>query len=303
MEAERCSDTLKNVIANALDTETNKIVELIEVVARKMSPPMRRFLTEGAELLHQDSNSMDRIMMYLEDSLQTLNAELNEVNFERILDAIWTELAFILKELVQNNIDVSSCSRRDAFRTHIICNLLYFRRFSLQLQKRRPPLFFANLRDTLQLMVKSFKGTQSNKDKASSDKETLEEIFNLLELHGYETSDLIHQYYLEQVKQQDNIPDSRFGQLTVRCWFEENNLVVSVDIRSSDSIKFHSKYSTFQIDVMNARNLAPMDSNGSCDPFVRIQLIPEEKFGNVTKIKTKSQDKTLFPLFDEKFSM
>lgn len=107
MEAERCSDTLKNVIENALDTETNKIVELIEVVARKMSPPMRRFLTEGAELLHQDSNSMDRIMMYLEDSLQTLNAELNEVNFERILDAIWTELAFILKELVQNNIDVS----------------------------------------------------------------------------------------------------------------------------------------------------------------------------------------------------
>ena len=58
-----------------------------------------------------------------------------------------------------------------------------------------------------------------------------------------------------------------------------------------------------QIDVMNARNLAPMDSNGSCDPFVRIQLIPEEKFGNVNKIKTKSHDKTLFPLFDEKFSM
>ncbi|KAG4080156.1 hypothetical protein HA402_008227 [Bradysia odoriphaga] len=254
MEAERCSDTLKNVIANALDTETNKIVELIEVVARKMSPPMRRFLTEGAELLHQDSNSMDRIMMYLEDSLQTLNAELNEVNFERILDAIWTELACILKELVQNNID-----------------------------RRRPPLFFANLRDTLQLMVKSFKGTQCNKDKASSDKETLEEIFNLLELHGYETSDLIHQYYIERAKQQDNSPESQYGQLTVRCWFEDNNLL---------------------IDVMNARNLVPMDSNGSCDPFVRIHLIPEEKFGNVTtKIKTKAQDKTLFPLFDEKFSI
>ncbi|KAJ6638361.1 Protein unc-13 like 4B, partial [Pseudolycoriella hygida] len=251
MEAERCSDTLKNVIANALDTETNKIVELIEVVARKMSPPMRRFLTEGAELLHQDSNSMDRIMMYLEDSLQTLNAELNEVNFERILDAIWTELACILKELVQNNID-----------------------------KRRPPLFFANLRDTLQLMVKSFKGTQTNKDKVSTDKETLEEIFTLLELHGYETSDLIHQYYIERAKQQENISDSRYGQLTVRCWFEDNNLL---------------------IDVMNARNLTPMDSNGSCDPFVRIQLIPEEKFGNVTKIKTKAHDKTLFPLFDEKF--
>lgn len=107
IEAERCADTIRNVIDNAIDTERNKILELIEVVARKMSPPMRRFLTEGAELLHQDSNSMDRLMMYLEDSLKTLNSELNEVNFERVLDAIWTELSVILYELVQSNLDVS----------------------------------------------------------------------------------------------------------------------------------------------------------------------------------------------------
>lgn len=48
LEAERCSETLKNVIENAIDTETNKILELIEVVAKRMSPAMRRFLTEGA---------------------------------------------------------------------------------------------------------------------------------------------------------------------------------------------------------------------------------------------------------------
>lgn len=171
-------------------------------------------------------------------------------------------------------------------------------------QRRRPPLFFANLRDTLQLMVKSFKGTQCNKDKVSSDKETLEEIFNLLELHGYETCDLIHQYYLERVKHQENAPESQYGQLTVRCWFEDNNLMV---ILAFEFVVWGHRVScndSFQIDVMNARNLVPMDSNGSCDPFVRIHLIPEEKFGNVTtKIKTKAQDKTLFPLFDEKFSM
>lgn len=107
LEAQRCADTLKNVIENAIDTETNKILELIEIVARKMSPPMRKFLLEGAEFLHQDSNSMDRLMMYLEESLATLNTELNEVNFERVLDAIWTELSSILYELVQSNLDVS----------------------------------------------------------------------------------------------------------------------------------------------------------------------------------------------------
>lgn len=58
-----------------------------------------------------------------------------------------------------------------------------------------------------------------------------------------------------------------------------------------------------QIEVMSARNLIAMDSNGSCDPFVRIHFLPEEKFAGVAKPKTNSQTKTLFPLFDEKFAM
>lgn len=107
IEAERCANTMKAVIENAVDTERNKILELIEVLAQKMSPSMRRYLTEGAELLHQDSNSMDRLMNYLEDSLRMLNAELNEVNFARVLDAIWMELSAVLYDLVQSNLDVS----------------------------------------------------------------------------------------------------------------------------------------------------------------------------------------------------
>lgn len=109
VDAARCEETLRAVVENAVDTEENKIHELIGVVARKMCPPMKKFLLEGAEILHQDSNSMDRLMMYLEDSLKTLNTELNEINFERILSAIWTELAAILYELVQTNLDVSVC--------------------------------------------------------------------------------------------------------------------------------------------------------------------------------------------------
>lgn len=106
-EAARCATTLRNVTENAIDTEKNKILELIETVARKMSPQMRKFLQEGAEVLHEDSNSMDRLMLYMEESLTTLFAELNETNFHRILDAIWLELSIILLELVQVNLDVS----------------------------------------------------------------------------------------------------------------------------------------------------------------------------------------------------
>lgn len=44
-----------------------------------------------------------------------------------------------------------------------------------------------------------------------------------------------------------------------------------------------------------------MDSDGSCDPFVRIHFLPEDKFLSVAKPKTNAQNKTLFPIFDEKF--
>lgn len=106
-EVERCKETLKTITENAVETEKNKIVELIETVAKKMSPQMERFLKEGAEVLHEDSNSLDRLMMYMEDSLGTLYAELDETNFQRILEAIWKELSIILLHLVQSNLDVS----------------------------------------------------------------------------------------------------------------------------------------------------------------------------------------------------
>lgn len=54
---------------------------------------------------------------------------------------------------------------------------------------------------------------------------------------------------------------------------------------------------------MSARNLTPMDSDGACDPFVRIHFLPEDKFLGVAKPKTNVQSKTLFPLFDEKFAI
>lgn len=107
LEAKRCEITLKNVIDNTIDTEENQILELIKIVAGKMSPPIRRFLAEGAEVLHEDSNSMERLMMYLESSLSTLYETLNEVNFARVLDAIWEELSIIMYDLIQSNLDVS----------------------------------------------------------------------------------------------------------------------------------------------------------------------------------------------------
>lgn len=72
-----------------------------------MAPAMKRLLIEGAELLHQDSNSIDRLMMYVDNNLATLHEHLNEDNFNRTLDIVWDTLGKILHELLQSNLDVS----------------------------------------------------------------------------------------------------------------------------------------------------------------------------------------------------
>ena len=129
-------------------------------------------------------------------------------------------------------------------------------------------------------MVENFKCQSDSETKESSDREVLKHIEQLLELHGFETSDLIHQYYKDRLSEQMQMEVTPFGVLTVQCYFKHNVL---------------------EIEIMNARNLVAMDVDGSCDPFVRLHFLPEEKFVGITKPKTNCHSKTLFPLFDEKF--
>ena len=72
-----------------------------------MCPSMKRLLIEGAELFHQDSNSVDKVMRYLDDNLHMMHDNLNEENFNRILEIIWSCLNSILKDLIQSNLEVS----------------------------------------------------------------------------------------------------------------------------------------------------------------------------------------------------
>lgn len=69
---------------------------------------MQRLLVEGAELFNQDSNSIDRVMMYLDNNLATLHSELNQDNFSRTLDIIWDCLGKILNNLIQTNMEVGT---------------------------------------------------------------------------------------------------------------------------------------------------------------------------------------------------
>ncbi|XP_076177568.1 C2 and C2B_Munc13-like domain-containing protein staccato isoform X3 [Ptiloglossa arizonensis] len=274
-EAIRCKQTLQLIIDNATDMVKNKIIELLQVVANKMTPAMNRYLMEGAELIDTTSNAMDRLLQYLDSNLTTLHDNLNEDNFERVLLVIWEIMSDTLYQLVHNN-----------------------------LEKRRPPSFYSNLHRTLHTLVRFFNiGTDE-----SSTVKVLEKIEYLLELHGLETAKLIHRYHQERIKEQNEIEESEYGQITVKAQFVDNSLNIQIlnarKLRPADSNgNFIGKVSTLKRNLHTKSKQRLKEKTSTCDSYVKVRLLPEEKFADVKLPKTHVQKENLYPLFDEIFNI
>ncbi|XP_078347490.1 BAI1-associated protein 3-like isoform X1 [Oculina patagonica] len=106
---------------------------------------------------------------------------------------------------------------------------------------------------------------------------TLVETLNMRKLS---TTELIQHYFAETCKEQETV-EEKYGAVTFKVFYDFNN-------------------QKLQVEVLNAKNLPPLDTNGLCDPYVTVELLPEEFFGNEVK-KTEVIKNTLFPLFDEQF--
>jgi hypothetical protein len=96
-----------------------------------------------------------------------------------------------------------------------------------------------NLHETLKILVGFFK--QGDEKNDTNSPAILKQIEHLLLLHGMETWELIHQYHQERREEQMTMEATTYGLITVRTQFVEDLL---------------------RIEILNARNLHPMDANG-----------------------------------------
>jgi len=150
------------------------------------------------------------------------------------------------------------------------------------ISERMSPEFFTNLRRIFTILKQIFKYSEELSDDAVLIKK-IERIDYLLECYGLNTSRLIHQYYKDRYDMQQEInktPFNPYGILTVFCHFIDNIL---------------------RIEILNARNLIPIGPNKKCDSFVKVHIIPEKYFPTCQNFKTKVQQNTHFPLYDEVF--
>ena len=150
------------------------------------------------------------------------------------------------------------------------------------LQNKRQPAYFRQWSDLMVVTTNFFYGPDSA-DKEAKD-EMLTKIRRLLKLHGSESSLLMQLYLHERCSSEENAAqlDAQLGTLTVRALFVGDKLVV---------------------EVLNGRNLKPMDARKLSDPYVKIQLSTQEKIVDSVIYKTKVHKHTIFPLFDELFTL
>ncbi|XP_071625523.1 protein unc-13 homolog 4B isoform X1 [Temnothorax longispinosus] len=275
-EADRCRQTLQLIIDNATDTVKNKIIELLEVVANKMTPAMNRYLMEGAELIDTTSNAMDRLLQYLDSNLGTLHDNLNEDNFNRVLLVIWEIISQTLYELVNTN-----------------------------LEKRRPPAFYSNLHKTLHTLIRFFNLDADE----TANVQILEKIERVLKLHGLETAELIHRFHQERMEEQKEMEEPIYGLVSVKAYFLDNSLNIQIlnarNLRCIDSNgHFIGKLSTLERKLHSkSKQRVKEGKTSKCDSYVKVRLLPEEKFAEIKAPKTRVQKETIFPLFDETFNI
>ncbi|XP_040294742.1 protein unc-13 homolog D isoform X1 [Bufo bufo] len=103
-----------------------------------------------------------------------------------------------------------------------------------------------------------------------------------LELCSSSTRKLIERYYQQKIQQQYGSSAEKYGAVTVK-----------VSYRQSEQ-KLH-------VEILNAANLLPLDSNGSSDPFVQLTLEPKHVFPAVELRSTEVKKSELNPLYDETF--
>ncbi|XP_018417043.1 PREDICTED: protein unc-13 homolog D [Nanorana parkeri] len=104
-----------------------------------------------------------------------------------------------------------------------------------------------------------------------------------LDLCSCSTRKLIERYYQQKIKQQQQgVSSEKYGAVTVKASYRQSE-------------------QKLRVEILNAVNLLPLDSNGSSDPFVQLTLEPKHIFPAVEPRCTQIIKNELNPLYDETF--
>ncbi|MGH0146839.1 UNVERIFIED_CONTAM: hypothetical protein FKN15_034849 [Acipenser sinensis] len=202
-------------------------------------------------IAHLTDKAVSPLMKYLDDTLVILSESLVKENLDRVLQGLWTLLLKLILDTVAENRGVSV-------------------------------EFYGRFYYTAKALVEFFHAEGDGlpvEDLRNEDYKALEEE---LRLNKCSSNELIEQYYLEKIGQQKTLKQTKFGRISVKCYYEASEQKLYVEI-------------------LHAADLIALDTNGLSDPFVIIELCPQHWFPTAKSQRTQVKNKTLHPVFDELF--
>uniref|UniRef100_A0A915P7S0 C2 domain-containing protein n=1 Tax=Meloidogyne floridensis TaxID=298350 RepID=A0A915P7S0_9BILA len=145
------------------------------------------------------------------------------------------------------------------------------------------PIFYRRLTDALAILLDFFhadgKGISVESFAQSLDYRQFHEQISLYQMS---TENLIELYYSELIKAQEEVTECKYGILNLRAYFNPNSQLLVIE-------------------VLSAKQIIPLDSNGLSDPYVVIELLPKVHFPDINNAKTKVVSSCLNPVFGETF--
>ncbi|CAK9797159.1 BAI1-associated protein 3 [Anthophora quadrimaculata] len=144
----------------------------------------------------------------------------------------------------------------------------------------KPAMFYERLHEALDLLIKFFHEDEKGLPYEALHSQCFLNVEERLQYHKMDTTFLIDRFYRQRLQDQLNTVVSEYGVLTVRAYLNHDSLCV---------------------EVINARDVIPLDPNGYSDPFVIIELLPRRVFEHCAEQHTNVKKKTLNPMFDECF--
>ncbi|XP_067211831.1 BAI1-associated protein 3 isoform X3 [Linepithema humile] len=144
----------------------------------------------------------------------------------------------------------------------------------------KPAMFYERLHEALDLLVRFFNSDDKGLPLELLRRQSFMNAEERLQYHKMDTTFLIDRYYQQRLLDQLNVASYEYGVLTVRAYLNHDSLCV---------------------EVINARDVIPLDPNGFSDPFVIIELLPRRMFEHCAEQQTNVKKKTLNPMFDECF--
>ncbi|XP_067860496.1 protein unc-13 homolog D [Heptranchias perlo] len=190
-----------------------------------------------------------------------------------LMNFLETEFAYMDTNLVQENFQ----SLLGFLWTHII-DVIYITSHQGGVCQE----FYTKLNYALQQLVHSFHAEGNGLPLDELQTTSFEALEVHLTLNAASSHQLIQKFFAKKIQQQTADECSKYGAVTIKVFYD-------------------NQVKNLHVEILNAVNLIPLDSNGTSDPFVQMTLEPKHIFPLVESKETQRKNNDLNPLFDEVF--